>query len=177
MFRICLKRQLIIASCLFALIIFRFNIPVIPFKSALVWPNNFLHWSNSYARKLQDLTPKGTAILVASNSNSLLSARALKANDNWSMQVSQIASNGHADPWDQGKGEFLDSSYNQIVYNAVVLNYVDKNNILRAYGSPALEYKLDEMGNLLWLFDDDGIKRIANVLEQDLRGPFRVQCG
>lgn len=177
MFRICLKRQLIIASCLFALMIFRFNIPVIPFKSALVWPNNFLHWSNSYARKLQDLTPKGTAILVASNSNSLLSARALKANDNWSMQVSQIASNGHADPWDQGKGEFLDSSYNQIVYNAVVLNYVDKNNILRAYGSPALEYKLDEMGNLLWLFDDDGIKRIANVLEQDLSGPFRVQCG
>ena len=176
-FSIAPKRQLIIASFLSALIIFRFNISVIPLNSALVWPNNFLHWSNSYARKLEDLIPKGSAILVASNYNNLLSARALKANNNWSMQISQIASNGHADPWDQGKSEFLDSSDMQIAYNAVVLNYVDKNNILLAYGSPALEYKLDEMGNVLWLFDDGGIKRIANVLEQDLRGPFRVQCG
>ena len=176
-FRISPKRQLIIAGFLSALIIFRFNISVIPLNSALVWPNNFLHWSNSYARKIEDLIPKGSAILVASNYNNLLSARALKANNNWSMQISQIASNGHADPWDQGKSEFLDSSDMQIAYNAVVLNYVDKNNILLAYGSPALEYKLDEMGNVLWLFDDGGIKRIANVLEQDLRGPFRVQCG
>ncbi|WP_295456943.1 hypothetical protein [Synechococcus sp. UW140] len=176
-FRISPKRQLIIAGFLSALIIFRFNISVIPLNSALVWPKNFLHWSNSYARKLEDLIPKGSAILVASNYNNLLSARALKANNNWSMQISQIASNGHADPWDQGKSEFLDSSDMQIAYNAVVLNYVDKNNILLAYGSPALEYKLDEMGNVLWLFDDGGIKRIANVLEQDLRGPFRVQCG
>ncbi len=177
-FRISPKRQLIMAGCLSALIIGRFNIPVIPsLGSALVWPINFLNWSNSYAKKLEDLTPRGSAILVASNYNSLLSARALKANNNWSMRISQIASNGHADPWDQGKGEFLDSSKMQIIYNAVVFNYVDKINILRAYGPPVIEHKLDEMGNVLWLFDDAGIKRIFNVLEQDLKEPFRVQCG
>ena len=175
-FRISPQRQLIIVSFIAALTIFRFNISVISFDSALLWPNNFLHWSNSYAKKLEDLMPRGGAILVASNYNNLLSARALKASNNLSMQIAQITSNGHADPWDQGKEEFLDSLNMQIVYNAVVLNYVDKSNMLRAYGSPALEYKLDEMGNLLWLFDNDGIKRIANVLEQDLRGSFRVQC-
>ena len=175
-FRISPQRQLIIVSFIAALTIFRFNISVISFDSALLWPNNFLHWSNSYAKKLEDLMPRGGAILVASNYNNLLSARALKASNNLSMQIAQITSNGHADPWDQGKEEFLDSLNMQIVYNAVVLNYVDKSNMLRAYGSPALEYKLDEMGNLLWLFDNDGIKRIAYVLEQDLRGSFRVQC-
>ena len=149
---------------------------MIPLNAALAWPNNFLNWSNSYARKLEDLIPKGSAILVASNSNNLLSSRSLKANSNWSIKFSQIASDGNADPWDQGKGEFFDSSNMQIVYNAVVLNSVGKNKILRAYGSPVLEYKLDEMGNVLWIYDDGGIKRIANFLERDLRGPFRVQC-
>lgn len=177
-FRFSPKRQLIMAGCLLALTISRFNFPVIPsLSSALVWPSNFLNWSNSYAKKLEDLTPRGSAILVASNYNNSLSARALKANSNWSMRISQIASNGHADPWDQGKGEFFDSSKTQIIYNAVVFNYVDKINILRAYGPPAIEHKLDEMGNVLWLFDDAGIKRIFNVLEQDLKEPFRVQCG
>lgn len=141
-----------------------------------LWPKIFMDWHHPLVESIEALIPSGAAVLTAEEGQSLLSSRALKAGSNWRLHVSQIAGNGHANPWDQGRGEFFDKPHQLRSYAALVVVPERRVIALGWFGAPAHTYNLDEAGTMLWLFDEAGRHRIKEALQRDLAGRFRVKC-
>ncbi|NBQ97343.1 MAG: hypothetical protein EBU12_03770 [Microbacteriaceae bacterium] len=141
-----------------------------------LWPRIFMEWRHPLVEQIEELIPAGSSVLTAEEEEFLLSSRALKAGSNWRLHVSQIASNGHANSWDQDKGEFYDQSHQLRDYTSLILAPDRRFQALTWYGNPAQVYKLDSAGNMLWIYDQAGRQRIKKTLQLDLAGSFSILC-
>ena len=164
-------------GCALALSIVVLN-PESPFGQVKQFTNAFLQWENPYSQFLRENLPEGGAVLTASDGNYLLSSRSLKAGTNWGIHVSQIASNGNPNPWDQGKAEFFENQSNKTLrrYNAILIPSKDHDQAMLWYGKPKQIIENQELGVELGIYGAEGQQEIARRLAQEFKGSFRIHC-
>jgi len=136
------------------------------------------NWENPYTRLIQDNTPASTSLLSMYEGEHYLSSRSLKAGTNWKIHVSQIASNGEPNPWDQGKSEFYQDQDSKTLrdYGGIIIKDQDVDLARSWYGEAKSIASDQELGVQLWLYDEKGRARINKRISTPLNYGFKVEC-
>ena len=135
-------------------------------------------WENPYSEFIRANIPSGASLLTMYEGDHYLSSRSLKAGTNWEIHVSQIASNGEPNPWDQGKSEFYsDQKTKQIRdYQAIILKDSDASQAISWYGKPIQIERHPELAVQLWIYGKEGVDSIKGRIKTPLKYGFKVEC-
>lgn len=136
------------------------------------------NWENPYSEFIRANTPSGASLLTMYEGDHYLSSRSLKAGTNWEIHVSQIASNGEPNPWDQGKSEFYSDQKTKRIrdYQAIIVKDSDASQAISWYGKPIQIERQSELAVQLWIYGQEGVDSIKRKIKTPLTYGFKVEC-